>query len=94
VVTETGAGQIATPDNASLHVNVIVTLVLFHPFTGAGVMMGVTVGGVRSIFSVVVVLADCPAASVTVALMTWFAPSALTVCDPGHCSGGTPPLHA
>jgi hypothetical protein len=89
-----GEEQTVTPDTASAQVKLTVTLLLFHPAAfGAGVMMGVTVGGVRSIFSVVVVLADCPAASVTVALMTWFAPSALTVCGPGQCSGATPPLH-
>jgi hypothetical protein len=56
-------------------------------------MLAVIVGGVLSIFSVLLALADCPAASVTLAVKLWFAPSVLTVCEAGHCSGAIPPEH-
>lgn len=93
VLKVTAAGQVAIPETESLHVKLTTTLVLFHPATfGLGVMTGVAVGGVRSSLTVVVVLAVCPAASVTLALI-WFMPSVLTVCAAGHCNGATPPLH-
>jgi hypothetical protein len=94
VVIGIDEGQVATPDRASEHVNVIVAGAVTTPCAFAtGLTLAVIVGGVLSMLTVVLLLADCPAASVTLALMTWFAPSTLTVCEPGHCSGGTPPLH-
>jgi hypothetical protein len=94
VVTWIGDGQVATPDRASEHVNVIVAGAVTTPCAfGTGLTLAVIVGGVLSMLIVLLALADCPAASVAVALMTWFAPSALTVCEAGHCSGATPPLH-
>ncbi len=92
VVTFMGAGQIAMPESPSVQVNVITAGAVTTPLApGAGVTVAVMAGGVLSIFSVVLALAVCPAASVTVALTIWFAPSSMTVCDAGHCSGGTPP---
>jgi hypothetical protein len=52
----------------------------------------VIVGLVLSMFSVTLVLAVWPAASVALPLMTWFAPSVLTICGAGQLIGGTPPL--
>ena len=93
MLTVTGDGQLAIPETESLHVKLTTTLLLFHPAAfGLGVMTGVAVGGVWSTLTVIVVLAVCPAASVTLALI-WFTPSVLTVCAAGHCNGATPPLH-
>lgn len=50
-------------------------------------------GAVLSILSVTDAVALSPIASVAVALMTWFAPSVVTVCELGHCTGATPPVH-
>src|SRR5262245_23066263 len=36
--------------------------------------------------------AELPSASVAVPLITWFAPSAVTVCGAGHETGGAPPV--
>ena len=72
VVVVTGDGQVATPDKASEQVNVTVALVaLIIPLGfGDGTTVAVITGGVRSIFSVVVAGALCPAASVAVAEIT------------------------
>src|SRR6478672_11062294 len=95
VVTVIGAGQTSTPESPSLQANVMTAgavTTLFAPGTGATV--AVITGAVLSMFSVVLALAVCPAASVAVELMTWLAPSSVTVCGAGHCSGGTPPEQA
>jgi hypothetical protein len=85
VVTWIGAGQPAIPDRASEQVKVIVAGATTTPCAlGVGLTVAVIIGAVLSMFSVVLVLAVCPAASVTVALKTWFAPSVLTVCEAGH----------
>ena len=94
VVTWIGAGQVAIPDSASEQMNVIVAGATTTPCAlGVGLTVAEIIGAVLSIFSVVLALAVCPAASVTVALKIWFAASAVAVCEAGHCSGGTPPLH-
>ena len=68
VVTVTGEGQVSTPDKASEHVNVTVALApLTIPLAfGAGETDALIVGGVKSILSVIEVVAVLPAASVTV----------------------------
>ena len=69
-VTLMGAGQVATPDNASEHVNVIVTgvvvLMLFE--FGAGEIVYEIVGGVLSMLSGMLVVPGFPAASLAVPL--------------------------
>jgi hypothetical protein len=69
VVVVIGEGHVRTPDRASEQVNVTVALVaLIIPLApGAGATAAVITGGVLSIFSVVVVEAVWPAASVAVA---------------------------
>jgi hypothetical protein len=80
VLTITGAGQIATPESESLQVNVTVTLALFQPFAFGGCdELADTVGGVLSMFSVMLVVALLPALSVAVPEMTCPAPSVVTV---------------
>jgi hypothetical protein len=92
VVTLIGAGHTAMPESPSEQLNVTTAGAVTTPFApGTGAIVAVMAGGVLSMFSVVLALAVCPAASVAVALMTWFAPSSDTVCAAGHCSGGTPP---
>ena len=65
-----GAGQFATPDNASEQLNVIVTgvvvLMLFE--FGAGEIVYEIVGGVLSMLSGMLVVPGCPAASLVVPL--------------------------
>src|SRR5947209_18973673 len=69
--TGTGAGQVAIPESASLHAKVTVIAVLFHPAAlGAGVTVPVITGGVRSIFTVRVVVEVLPAASVATTCST------------------------
>jgi len=94
VVTLIGEGQISIPANPSLHANVMTAGAVITPLApGAGATVAVIVGGVLSIFSVVLALAVCTAASVAVELTTWLAPSSVTVFVAGHCTGGTPPEH-
>ena len=86
------------PESESEQVNVTVAKpeagsVTMPCASAAGDTAAVMVGAVSSIFSVVEAVAVCPAASVAVAEINWFAPSALTVCAAGHCTGGTPPVH-
>jgi hypothetical protein len=93
VVTVTGEGQMATPDKLSVQVKVTVAeTAVTNPLAfGAGETAAATMGGVLSRLMEMLVLAVCAAASVTVPLIAWFAPSVDTVCVAGHCSGGTPP---
>src|SRR5882762_2907025 len=42
---------------------------------------------------VALALTELPTASVAVPVITWFAPSVLTVCGAGHETGGAPPVH-
>ena len=94
VETVIGDGHIAVPESASVQVKVMVAgAVTTPPAPGAGVMAAEIVGAVSSIFRVVLALAVCPAASVAVVVMTWFAPSSVTVFAVGHWTGGTPPVH-
>ena len=94
VVACMGEGHTATPDRVSEQVKVIVAGAVTTPCAlGTGATVAVMVGAVLSMFSVVLALAVCPAASVTLALTSWFAASAVAVCEAGHCKGGTPPLH-
>ena len=78
VVTLIGAGQVATPDNASVQVKVIVTGPVLMPLTGVGVTTAVIVGGVLSILTVMLTVAELPALSLTVPVTT-VVPSAVTV---------------
>jgi len=68
VVTLMGAEQLATPDNASEHVNVIATgVVVLMPLAfGAGEMLYEIVGGVLSMLRTMLAAAAFPAASVAV----------------------------
>jgi hypothetical protein len=67
VVIDCGAGQIATPERASAHVNVTVTEVVFQPAAfGAGDALAVIVGGVVSRLTVTLALAVFPEVSVAV----------------------------
>ena len=85
VVTLIEAGQMAIPESPSEQLNVIIAGAVTTPFApGAGVTVAVMAGGVLSMLSVVLALAVCPAASVAAALMTWFAPSNVTVFVAGH----------
>lgn len=71
VVTVTGGGQMATPDKLSVQVNVTVAeaawTILLASATGE--TAAVTVGGVLSRLTEMLVLAVCAAASVTVPLI-------------------------
>ncbi len=94
VVTLIGAGHTAMPESPSEQLKVITAGAVTTPLApGAGATVAVIAGGVLSMFSVVLVLAVCPAASVAVARIAWFAPSSVTVFVAGHCTGGTPPAH-
>src|SRR6266700_1027007 len=94
VVTWIADGQRATPERTSEQVKLMVAGTVSSPCAlAAGMTAAVMIGRVLSMFKVTLVLAVCIAASGTLALITWFAPSALTVCAAGHCNGGTPPLH-
>src|SRR4051794_1712249 len=74
-----------TPDKASVAVNDTVTGLLFHPFAlGAGEADGVTTGGVRSMLTCAVAVADFPARSVVVPAIVWLAPSVVTTWSAGH----------
>jgi hypothetical protein len=94
VVILIDAGQLAVPESASLQVNETTAGIVTTPFTAAGVTLAVMPGLVLSIFSVTATEARLPFASVAVAVTTWFAPSVITICEPGHCTGGTPPEQA
>ena len=68
------------PESPSEQENVMTAGAVTTPLApAAGATVAVMAGGVLSIFSVVLALAVCPAASVAVALITWFAPSSVTV---------------
>ena len=43
--------------------------------------------------TVALALTELPTASVAVPVITWLAPSMLTVCAVGHETGGAPPVH-
>jgi hypothetical protein len=61
LLTGTGAGQLATPLRLSLHWKLTVRLELFQPaLFGAGVRVGVIVGGLRSMFTLADAVAVCP----------------------------------
>jgi hypothetical protein len=96
VVTVTGGAHVAIPDTLSEQLKVTVALLaLTTPMLlGVGEIVAVMVGGAWSIFSVIVPATDWPPPSVAVPVIIWFAPSVLTVCEPGHETGGTPPVHA
>ena len=58
----TGSEQVATPELSSAHTKLTVTVLLFQPAAvGAGVMLPVIVGGVRSMFTVTVAVELFPA---------------------------------
>jgi len=70
-LTVAGGVQLPMPDSESLHVNVTVTFELFQPFPfGVGEDAVEIVGGVLSIFNLMLVLAVFPALSVAVPEMT------------------------
>lgn len=91
VVTLIDAGQLAVPERASLQANETTAGRVTTPLTAAGVTDAEIAGFVLSIFSEIEADALLPFASVAVAEMIWLAPSVVTVCGPGHCTGGTPP---
>src|ERR1700739_1997418 len=69
-----------------------VTAELFQPAEfGAGEMLAITFGGVVAMLKVVCAVAEFPAASRTVPVMTWFAPSVLIVCACGQLKIGAVP---
>lgn len=85
-------GQVATPDNESLHAKLTVTGLVSHPLEfGAGERFGITVGGVLSSLITTVAVAVAPAASVTVPLTGMLAPSVETTCVVGQLVIGAPP---
>src|SRR5579864_6356108 len=70
----------ATPESASAHAKLTVTLVLFQPkLLAGGTRFPLIVGGVRSMFSVTEVVETFPAESTTLPLTTCPEPSAVTV---------------
>jgi hypothetical protein len=70
-LTVIGEVQLAMPDSESLHVNVTVTFELSQPFPfGGGDEIAEIVGGVLSMFNLMLVLAVFPALSVAVPEMT------------------------
>jgi hypothetical protein len=70
-VTVTGEGHTATPDSESLQLKLTVTLLLFQPEElGAGLATALIIGGVKSRFTVTLVLAVRPAVSTAVPLTT------------------------
>jgi hypothetical protein len=94
VVTCTGEGQAAIPDRESEQVKLIVAGAVTTPLAfGAGVAEAVITGAVLSMLTLVETLAVLAFASVAVAVIVWFRPSVLTVCEAGHCTGVTPPEH-
>ena len=73
------------PESPSEQLNVITAGAVTIPLApGGGATVAVIAGGVLSMLSVVLALAVCPAASVAVALIIWFAPSSVTVFVAGH----------
>jgi len=61
VVTVTGAGHVATPEELSVQVNVTVTFVLFHPAAlDAGETWAVITGGTLSVLALKIWTAICP----------------------------------
>jgi hypothetical protein len=95
VVTWIGEGHVATPERLSEQVKLMVAGAVTTPLAlAAGVTVAVIVGAVSSMFRIVEALAVFPLASFAVAVMFWFAPCVLMVCEAGHCTGCTPPLHA
>ena len=70
VVTLIGAGQLAVPESASLHVKETTAGRVTIPLTAAGVTLAVIPGLVLSIFSVTATDAWLPLASVAVATTT------------------------
>jgi len=82
------------PDKLSAQLKLTTALVpKTNPFAfGVGETATVITGGVLSRFTVKDVLTLWPAASVAVPLITWFAPSLLTVRVLGQLTGATPPL--
>jgi hypothetical protein len=82
-----GAVHVAIPDSVgwSWQLKVTVTAALFQPklFAG-GTALAAMVGGVLSRLMLIDVEAEFPARSVAVPLITWFAPSVLTVTDGGQ----------
>jgi len=81
----TGAAQLATPESASVHEKLTVTLELFHPkLLASGLSVAAIVGGVLSMLTLVLGTAVFPALSVAVPGRPWFAPSVLTNAVAGH----------
>src|SRR6476661_4071924 len=78
-------GQLATPDRPSLQLYVTVTSVLFQPAPLAGgAVTAVTMGGVLSILSVVLIVEKLPAWSTACALKLSAAPSLETAVGEGQ----------
>jgi hypothetical protein len=79
-----------TPDNASLTEPDTTTygVLTVAPFVGLVIL---TTGGVRSKLTVTLVVAVFEAVSVAVPVITWFAPSMLTVAGEEQLEMGAPP---
>src|ERR1700692_989716 len=78
-------GQVARGAVPAVQVKVTFTAELFQPLAfGSGEITGTMVGGVLPILSVTLAVLVFAAASVSVPLMTWFAPSVLTTCGLGQ----------
>lgn len=92
VETVVGLGQVAMPDNESLHVKLTVTGVVFQPFAlGAGERLAEIVGSVLSSLITTVAVAVAPAASVTVPDTGMLDPELEMVCGEGQLLIGAPP---
>src|SRR5688572_21860269 len=70
------------PDVASLHAKLTCTSVLLH--AADGLSAGKITGGVLSMLTVTAAVARLPAASTTVPLTCWPAPSSITAIGSGH----------
>jgi len=79
-LTVTGVGQLAIPDKVSSQVKLMMTSVLFQPLAlEIGLIAGVITGAVLSRLIVTDVVWLLPASSVAVPVISWFAPSVVTV---------------
>lgn len=86
-------GQVAIPDNESLHVKLTVTGLISHPLAfGAGESLGITVGGVLSMLRLRQPGGDeFPCVSIALAQTAWLAPSELTSIGAGQILIGKEP---
>jgi hypothetical protein len=96
VPPETVAGVLlqvtfANPESASLEAPATGTFAVCVTLASVGEAI-LTKGGVWSRLTVALALTELPTASVAIPVITWFAPSMLTICVPGHETGGAPPV--